>query len=508
VSTTLQYDTLNRLTSLGSQSPSGPVASYAYTLGAAGNRTGVTELSGRKVTYAYDNLYRLTSETITNSALSGAVGYQYDAVGNRKQRTSNLAAIPASGLLNYDANDRTTTDIYDNDGNTVGFAGIQSTYDYENHLASYGGITYVYDGDGNRVAKTIGGVTTNYLVDTLNPTGYAQVLDELQSGSVTRSYTWGLQQISESQPVQGAWTTSWYGFDGHGSVRYLTDATGAVTDRYDYDAFGNLINSTGSTPNNYLFAGEQFDPDTHLYYNRARYLDVRVGRFWGMDTDEGDDEEPLSLHKYLYGSANPANRIDPSGHDDIASLMTAAAVSVTLFAMSAAVSENMATDAQVELHFNQIPQYRKAHHIYILLKGPGRPTLQFRGGPSQTGGCGKLDVVLGLSRGMADTSSDCGYLTSAGSDEEFTSQATDYPSHPGDDDAKVQVPIIGGKKYDSIRNAFKRASVDVDDLGLPYDPIYNNSNAFAYTLILWAHLIPPSTPVSAPGWGHMLLGTP
>jgi hypothetical protein len=29
---------------------------------------------------------------------------------------------------------------------------------------------------------------------------------------------------------------------------------------YDYDAFGNLIHQTGSTPNNYLFAGEQFDP--------------------------------------------------------------------------------------------------------------------------------------------------------------------------------------------------------------------------------------------------------
>ena len=32
-------------------------------------------------------------------------------------------------------------------------------------------------------------------------------------------------------------------------------------------------------------------------YNRARYLDVRTGRFWGMDTDEGDVESPLSLQK-------------------------------------------------------------------------------------------------------------------------------------------------------------------------------------------------------------------
>jgi RHS repeat-associated protein len=75
---------------------------------------------------------------------------------------------------------------------------------------------------------------------------------------------------------------------------------------YDYDAFGNLIHSTGTTPNNYLFAGEQFDPDLALYYNRARYLNTNAGRFWTMDTFEGNDESPSSLHKYLYVTADPS----------------------------------------------------------------------------------------------------------------------------------------------------------------------------------------------------------
>jgi RHS repeat-associated protein len=318
VATTLQYDGLNRLTSLGTQSPLGAIASYVYSLGAAGNRTGVTELSGRTVSYGYDNLYRLTSETIANAAMSGVVSYTYDAVSNRKQISSTLAAIPASGLLNYDANDRTTTDTYDSDGNIISQAGIADSYDYENHLIQHGYITYQYDGDGNRVGKTIGGVTTSYLVDTLNPTGYAQVLDELQSSSVVRSYTWGLQLVSESQlvaatPPASPWVTSWYGFDGHGSVRYLTSSAGAVTDTYDYDAFGNLISSTGLTANNYLFAGEQFDPELGLYYNRARYLDVRAGRFWGMDAYEGDPNDPPSLHHYLYAYADPVFLTDPSG---------------------------------------------------------------------------------------------------------------------------------------------------------------------------------------------------
>jgi len=97
-------------------------------------------------------------------------------------------------------------------------------------------------------------------------------------------------------------------------VRSLTDSTGTVTDTYDYDAFGNLIASTGSMTNNYLFAGEQFDPNLGFYYNRARYLDVRSGRFWGMDEVEGNGFEPLSLHKYLYARLNPVNNLDRDGH--------------------------------------------------------------------------------------------------------------------------------------------------------------------------------------------------
>jgi len=117
-------------------------------------------------------------------------------------------------------------------------------------------------------------------------------------------------------------------------VRALTNTSGAVTDTYDYDAFGNLLHSTGTSQNNYLFAGEQYDPDLHLYYNRARYLNTSTGRFWSMDTEEGSDEEPLSLHKYLYASGDSVNRIDPTGNDDIAELSASFAVQNALSAIS------------------------------------------------------------------------------------------------------------------------------------------------------------------------------
>ena len=61
-----------------------------------------------------------------------------------------------------------------------------------------------------------------------------------------------MQRISENQQISSTWTPSFYGYDGHGNVRFLTNSTGTVTDTYQYDAFGRLIASTGSTPNNFL----------------------------------------------------------------------------------------------------------------------------------------------------------------------------------------------------------------------------------------------------------------
>src|SRR5260370_41587758 len=180
----------------------------------------------------------------------------------------------------------------------------------------------------------VAGVKTTYLVDTQNPTGYAQVITET-TGNTTRQYVLGLERVSE-RIAGGTTATRFYDYDGHGSVRALTDTTGAATDTYDYDAFGNLLHSTGSTPNNYLFAGEQFDPDLNLYFNPARYLNFSTGRFWSMGTEEGNNQDPLSLHKYLYAEGNPFDHVDPNGHQ-IDDLVAGLAASLTVTSMSTAV---------------------------------------------------------------------------------------------------------------------------------------------------------------------------
>ena len=313
--TTFTYDPQNRLTSLTT-----PVSSYTYTLGSTGNRTGAVEGNGRTLTWNYDGIYRLTNESVSNDPANnnGSVGYDLDPVGNRTSVNSTLPGVASVSITGFNADDWMSPETYDSNGNTLTTGGKSFSYDSENHLMTMNGsaVKLIYDGDGNRVAKIVNGVTTQYLVDDLNPTGYAQVVEEVVNGAVTRQYTYGLQRISEAQSISGTWTQSFYGYDGFGSVRQLTNLAGSITDTYNYDAFGNLLNSTVTTPNNYLYRAEQFDSDLGWYYLRARYYNPNTGRFMSRDPEDGYIDKPTSLHKYLYSNGDPVNLIDPSGRGE------------------------------------------------------------------------------------------------------------------------------------------------------------------------------------------------
>ena len=92
----------------------------------------------------------------------------------------------------------------------------------------------------------------------------------------------------------------------------MTSSTGTPTDTYEYDAFGNEINHTGTTSNNYLYRGEQYDPDLGLYYLRARYYNPLTGRFLSVDPEAAQGQR-----RYEYAGADPVNGMDPSGNEAI-----------------------------------------------------------------------------------------------------------------------------------------------------------------------------------------------
>jgi RHS repeat-associated protein len=305
-----------------------PEGTLNYTYDAAGHVASISpsNSSSASISYSFDGIYRLTNETIAESGShSGSVSYGLDPVGNRLNDTSSLTGVP-SGSWSFNADDQVSGENYDQNGNVTAADGKTFTYDSENHLVTMAGsgtsAIILYDGDGNRVAKTVGNTTTFYLVDDLNPTGYPQVVEELTGSAVTRQYTYGLQRIDENQQISGTWTPSFYGYDGGGNVRQLTNTAGTVTDSYEYDAYGNSFTVSGTTPNNYLYRGEQYDADLGLYYLRARYYNPLTGRFMSRDPNSpgpfdsnGNPTDPKALHKYLYAGGDPINGIDPSGRD-------------------------------------------------------------------------------------------------------------------------------------------------------------------------------------------------
>ena len=319
---TIQYDSLNRLTSLNTATQnSSAVAGYSYTLGATGSRIGATEQTGRTLTWNYDGIYRLTSEAVSQdpSGGNGEVDYTLDPVGNRTSANSSLPGVQSVTLNSFNLDDWLSPETYDANGNTLTTGGKTFAYDSENHLVSMNGgaVTMIYDAFGNRVSKTVGNVTTKYLVeDDVNPTGLPQVFEESVNGVLQRTYTYGLQRISENQQIRERGRPASTATTARKRTP-VDQPAGGVTDTYDYDAFGNLLNSTGPTPNNYLYRGEQYDSDLGLYYLRARYYNPATGRFMSRDLLGGKTFAPKSLHKYLYASGDPVNRIDPRGRIDV-----------------------------------------------------------------------------------------------------------------------------------------------------------------------------------------------
>ena len=310
------FDNRDRATSLNVAGPGGLLASYSQNYSFSGHKQSVAEGTGRAANYTYDSIYRLTNESIAGDpgGVNGTLGYSLDAVANRINLTSTLAALP-SQALSYDAADRLSSDTYDANGNTLISGGTSYGYEFEDRLTSTSsGVQIAYDGDGNRISETVSGTTTKFLVDELTPTGFAQVAEELVNSAVTVQYTHGVMRTSQRR----AGVASYYGHDIGGSVRQLTDAAGAMSDTYSYDAFGNLIVRTGMTASPYQYRGEQVNSALGLYYLRARWYRPRIGRFLTMDSAESSFDESqwneIPIHPYAYAKAEPVNLFDPSGH--------------------------------------------------------------------------------------------------------------------------------------------------------------------------------------------------
>jgi len=169
-------------------------------------------------------------------------------------------------------------------------------------------INYKYDGLGRRVEKEINdGVTTKvnrFIYDN------EDILLELDgSNNITARYTHG-PGIDEPLIMERSGVSFFYHVDGLGSVTEITDTLGAVKQQYTYSSFGKIESQLD--PNFvqlYTFTSREFDPETGLYFYRARYYEASTARFLQQD--------PIGLaggiNVYAYVNANPINSGDPFG---------------------------------------------------------------------------------------------------------------------------------------------------------------------------------------------------
>jgi len=206
------------------------------------------------------------------------------------------------------------------------------------------------------------GITTTYTLD-LNA-GLTQVLAD-----GTSTYLYGNGRIAQYAGT----TPAYFLGDALGSVRQLTNASGAVTLARSYQPYGNTLSSVGTGTTNYDFTGEWRD-NTGLLHLRARYLSTQVGRFITRDVWPGDHFHPNSLHTYVYTLNNPILYSDPSGHQSCADFQCEVLEALRKQAESCYQANNMlclwtiyytvATGGQLTQHPHA------ADHLYnFLLKG-------------------------------------------------------------------------------------------------------------------------------------------
>jgi len=332
--TTYAYDALSRRTSV--TLPNGTQTSYTYDVAsqvqnvlhkitatsaqinkaeyvynAVGNRTSLTDRRGVQ-NFGYDALDRLASAT--HPLLVTPQSFDYDAVGNRATNGSlynggNQLTEDANFTYTYDLNGNLTRKTFKASGNHTDY-----TYDAENRLTKveefaagastpFATATYRYDGLGRRTEKVGNGLTRRYVYDG------EDILLEYDGTNVLQArYTHG-PGIDEPIGMSRGGVNYFYHQDGLGTVTDLTDSTGATAQSYAYDAYGNIIQQTGSGENPYTYTGRELDAETGLYYFRARYYDPRSGRFLQKD--------PIGfrggINFYAFVGDNPIRFKDPFG---------------------------------------------------------------------------------------------------------------------------------------------------------------------------------------------------
>jgi RHS repeat-associated protein len=316
----------------GSGTCSGSTAyGFSLTFAPNGNVLTSNDTVNGNWTYGYDAFNRLTCSNLTSngtcaSPTSGkpTFSYVYDRSGNRWQQNG-----PATFMANFTGgtptspanNNRMDGYSYDAAGDLLNDQASPAhsfSYDAEYRLASVNGgaTTYAYNPKGQRVAKTVSGVTTDFIYDL----GGHPIITTPDNPTFIEMYVAGMHLGTYT--VNAAQTASVLYYDHAdwlGTERARTNLSGVACEKTTSYAFGDgqaVSNTCGQPVSPRRFTGKERDTETNLDNFQARYFASSMGRFVSTDlftVTQGRVVDPQQLNLYAYVRNNPLKHIDPTG---------------------------------------------------------------------------------------------------------------------------------------------------------------------------------------------------
>ena len=284
---------------------------YTYDYDQNQNITNVTESTQNKtVSYAYDGLDRLISESNGTDTYT----YSYDVGGNIQSVTKNGAVTGtfAYGGANHDRlssfNGKAVT--YDANGNPLSYDGYTYSWQRGSQLSGISGngktVSYVYDSQGRRVQKTVDGITTTYVYS-------GDMLISQSDGTNTLGFAYDSQGMAIGFKYGGNYY--YYMRDLLGNVTAVADADGNLVAEYSYDAYGNLLSSSGALANinPIRYRGYYYDSETSFYYLKTRYYNPQWRRFINADSLFIAGDIITGCNMYAYCEDNPIMNTDSNG---------------------------------------------------------------------------------------------------------------------------------------------------------------------------------------------------
>ncbi len=296
-----------------------PAGTYSYTYDNIGNILSISD--GINLTsYAYDEFNQLTR--VNDERAGKTYTYSYSN-GNITERTEYAYTTGELGeavdTKTWTYGDSVWSDLltdfngtpitYDEIGNplTMGsrelsWRGRQLTQvaDGENE------ISYAYNGDGQRVSKTVNGTTTEYFYN-----------GELLAGQKTGDSILVFMYDNNGDIfgfIDGG-TEYYYVKNAQNDVTAIASADGTIIANYYYDSWGQITEVTGNTEiaeiNPIRYRSYYYDSETEWYFLNSRYYSPELCRFISGDSQINDDT--LGNNLFSYCGNNPINRADKQG---------------------------------------------------------------------------------------------------------------------------------------------------------------------------------------------------